>query len=227
MKKDKRVNSSLFSVWQFLIFWGFAAFIVSCCMIVFLADAGVSHGVIKERAPRVFFNILFLSVMFTIVDSIRRHYTVKRPIQNILVVTEQIRKGNFSVRIPVTRKKTHYNEFDIIVEDLNAMIEELAGIETLRTDFIANVSHELKTPLAVLQNYAVLLQDPELSEEKRKEYTVTLSEASRRLSALITNILKMNKLDNQTIYPEMKKYDLGEQLCECLLSFEDLWEKKS
>ena len=51
-------------------------------------------------------------------------------------------------------------------------------------------------------------------------------DASRRLSTLITNILKLNKLENQQIYPEKTVYDLGEQLCQCLLSFEDIWEEK-
>lgn len=75
------------------------------------------------------------------------------------------------------------------------MAEELSGTETLRTDFIANVSHELKTPLAVIQNYGTMLQQPDLSEEERLEYAKAITDASRRLSSLITNILKLNKLE--------------------------------
>ena len=84
------------------------------------------------------------------------------------------------------------------------MVQELSGIETLRTDFIANVSHELKTPLAVIQNYAVMLQQANLPEEQRAEYAKTIVDASCRLSDLITNILKLNKLENQQIYPEKR-----------------------
>lgn len=68
------------------------------------------------------------------------------------------------------------------------MAAELSGIETLRTDFIANVSHELKTPLAVIQNYGTMLQQPDLSEEQRIEYAKTVTASSRRLADLITNI---------------------------------------
>ncbi len=100
-------------------------------------------------------------------------------------------------------------------------------METLRTDFIANVSHELKTPLAVIQNYASLLQQPDLPEEERLEYARSVANASERLASLITNILKLNKLENQQIYPEKKRFDLGEQLCECLLGFENAWEAKN
>jgi signal transduction histidine kinase len=100
-------------------------------------------------------------------------------------------------------------------------------METLRTDFIANVSHELKTPLAVIQNYGTMLQQPNLSEEDRKDYARTVTNASQRLASLITNILKLNKLENQQIFPKKERFDLGEQLCECLLGFENAWEAKN
>ena len=71
-----------------------------------------------------------------------------------------------------------------------------------------------------------MLQQPGLSEKQRQEYAKTVTDASRRLADLITNILKLNKLENQQIYPEREVFDLGEQLCECLLAFEDVWEEK-
>ena len=72
-----------------------------------------------------------------------------------------------------------------------------------------------------------MLRQPDLPEQQRAEYAKTIMDASRRLSTLITNILKLNKLENQQIYPEKTVYDLGEQLCQCLLSFEDVWEEKN
>ena len=77
-----------------------------------------------------------------------------------------------------------------------------------------------------MQNYATLLQTPYLPEEKRIEYGRAIADASRRLSELITNILKLNKLENQTIFPNTVSYNLGEQLRECVLSVEELWEQK-
>jgi len=98
-------------------------------------------------------------------------------------------------------------------------------VETLRTDFIANVSHELKTPLAVMQNYGTLLQAPSLSEEKRIEYAKGVTDGSRRMADMMTNILKLNRLENQQIYPKADEFDLGEQICQCLLQYENVWEK--
>ena len=118
------------------------------------------------------------------------------------------------------------NEFDVIIADFNKMAEELSSIETLRTDFIASVSHELKTPLAVMQNYATMLQAPNLTAAQRVEYARAIADASRRLSELITNILRLNKLENQNIFPDVTQYNLGEQLRECVLALEDSWRKK-
>ena len=92
--------------------------------------------------------------------------------------------------------------------------------------FFANVSHEMKTPLAVMQNYGTLLQTPGLPEDERIAYARAVADGARRLADLMTNILKLNRLENQQIYPQMTVYDLGEQLCECLLGYESVWEQK-
>ena len=85
----------------------------------------------------------------------------------------------------------------------------------------------MKMPLAVIRNYGTLLQSPDLSEEKRIEYAKGINEASRRLADMITNILKLNRLENQQIYPNPTTFDLGEQLCESLLQYESTWERKN
>lgn len=135
-------------------------------------------------------------------------------------------QGDFSVRIQPVKGIPDETGFNRIIECLNKMAQELAGTETLRTDFIANVSHELKTPLAVMGNYATMLQRPGITEEEKNEYARAIGDASRRLAQLITNILKLNKLENQQVFPKHTEFDLGEQLCQCLLQFEDAWERK-
>jgi signal transduction histidine kinase len=195
---------------------------------VLASDLGIelTEENVESAAKITFINVVFLSLAFTVVDWIGRQLTVVRPVKRIIGAAKKITDGDFSVRISPTDTHFSQEEFNEIADCLNKMAEELSGTETLRTDFIANVSHELKTPLAVIQNYATILSQKNLSEEERLEYSKAISDASRRLNDLITNILKLNKLENQQIAPVFECFDLGEQVSECLLMFEDAWEKK-
>lgn len=231
--KDRQIRQVLFSLRRFFTFFVIICFVITCCMLLFLGRLESAIGKdllnanIEQAAKYTFANILLLSFLCTVVDEVRRRFTVERPVRRIIQAAAKIMKGDFSVRIQPIHSADSMDGFDTIIDYFNQMARELSGIETLRTDFIANVSHELKTPLAVIQNYGTLLQQPELPEEKRIEYAKQVSDAARRLADLISNILKLNKLENQQIFPLQKRYDLGEQLCECLLRFERLWEEKN
>ena len=217
---------------SFLLFFLSVGFVVSCCMMLFLNVLSKEMGIvytpdnIAEAAKITFLNVVIITVLFKTADFIRRRIMVDRPVKMITDAAKRIMNGDFSVRV----KHMHgsgMEGFNQIGESINAMAEELSSVETLRTDFIANVSHEMKTPLAVMQNYGTLLQTPDLPKEKRIEYAKTITDASRRLADMMTNILKLNRLENQQIYPNLTTFDLGEQLCESLLQYESTWERKN
>ena len=229
--KTRRFRSMLKTINNYVVFFLTVAFAVSCCMMLFVRTLADSMGLVFSEenigtaAKMTFLNVLLLTLLFGTIDRIRRKLMVDRPVKLITQATERIMQGDFSVRV----RPMHgagMEGFNQIGMAINAMAKELSGTETLRTDFIANVSHELKTPLAVMQNYGTLLQQPGLPEEKRIEYAKSVTDACRRLASLITNILKLNKLENQQIFPSVTEYDLSEQLCESLLQFESVWEKK-
>ena len=229
--KTRRFRSMLKTINNYVVFFLTVAFAVSCCMMLFVRTLADSMGLVFSEenigtaAKMTFLNVLLLTLLFGTIDRIRRKLMVDRPVKLITQATERIMQGDFSVRV----RPMHgagMEGFNQIGMAINAMAKELSGTETLRTDFIANVSHELKTPLAVMGNYATMLQRPGITEEERCEYAKAISEATRKLAQLITNILKLNKLENQQIFPQPKEFDLGEQLCECLLGFEDAWEAK-
>lgn len=233
--KERHIRKVLFSARRFFAFFLLMSFIITCCMLLFLSQMKTAMGigmdfpkeVIEQAAKYTFANIVLLSLLCTIVDEVWRRLTIERPVKRIVRAADKIMKGDFSVHIQPVHSTDSMDGFDTIIDYFNQMVRELSGIETLRTDFIANVSHELKTPLAVIQNYGTMLQQPGLSEEKRLEYAKSVTEASRGLAGLISNILKLNKLENQQFFPEKQTYNLGEQLCECLLNFENVWEEKS
>ena len=189
------------------------------------ADINLPRNFVETHARITFASIFVMAFLFTLIMGFSRKIRVEKPVKSILTATKKIKEGNFSARIP-ERTVRFKNEFDEIIENLNTMAAELSGVETLRMDFISNVSHELKTPLAVIQNYATILQDTNLSEENRIEYASKITEASRHLTSLITNILKLNKLENQQIFPEKTRFNLSEQIIECLLEFEPIWEER-
>lgn len=152
--------------------------------------------------------------------------TYEVPLQKISEATKKVASGDFSVYIPAINTPDKLDYLDVMIMDLNKMIEELGSIETLKTDFISNVSHEMKTPIAVIKNSAQLLQMKGTSEEQRQEYARNIDSAAGRLSDLITNILKMNKLEHQNIVPDTEDYDVCRQLCDCIIQFENRWEEK-
>nr|WP_297708464.1 HAMP domain-containing sensor histidine kinase [uncultured Butyrivibrio sp.] len=223
---DKKTRS-IFSLKRYIIIFLLIAFVVSCSFFLFLGSMNFTKEEIQANAILTFLNVLFLSLIFCLIDGIQRKISIERPVKKILKATEELAKGNFKARVEKVRLIHGRNEFDVIAENINMMAGELSGIETLRTDFVSNVSHELKTPLSVIGNYSTMLQAKDLSEEKRLEYAIAISDATSRLSELVTNILKLNKLENQQIYPDKTVYDLGEQLAECIVGFEDVWEKKN
>lgn len=149
------------------------------------------------------------------------------PMRIFAAATAKVANGDFSVYMPPYHTSDKLDYLDVMLLNFNKMVAELGSIETLKTDFFSNVSHEIKTPIAIIQNNAELLQRDTLSAEDRREYTRTIIDATKRLSGLITNMLKLNKLEKQTIKPISKKYDLCAQLCECALEFESLWEEKN
>lgn len=233
MKQESKVRTVLRLINNYLVFFLMVAFVITCCMTLFITILSKSLGVdftadnITVAAKLTFGNVMLLSLIFTIIDAVRRRATVEVPVRKIVKAAEQIMQGDFSVRISPIGKLGQYNEFDEIIDCFNKLAQELGSVETLRTDFIANVSHEMKTPLAVMQNYGTLLQAPGLSEEQRMEYAKGVTDGARRMADMMTNILKLNRLENQQIFPQVAEYDLGEQLCECLLQYEDVWEKNS
>lgn len=233
MKNKSKLSWLYLWLNYYIVFFLLVAFVITCCMMLFVTILSRTLGItftsddLNAAAKITLANVVFLSLLFTIMDGIRRKLSISRPIKNITDAAEKIVQGDFSVRIQHVHGFFDESAFNTIIDCFNKMAEELAGTETLRTDFVANVSHELKTPLAVMQNYGTMLQQPGLSEEKRMEYSKAITDASRRLANLITNILKLNKLENQQIFPTAAEYNLGEQLCECLLQFENEWEKKN
>ncbi|MGN0634036.1 MAG: sensor histidine kinase [Oscillospiraceae bacterium] len=147
-----------------------------------------------------------------------------KPIQNISNAFDELSKGNFSIKISEDQK---LQEIRDMAKHFNEMTFDLSHIETLRSDFVVNVSHEFKTPIAAIEGYATLLENPSLTKENHDRYVEKILDNSRRLSNLSSDILTLSKLENQETIPNQKFYRLDEQLRRLILSLENKWTEKN
>ena len=210
--------------------------LVGLYLIAFLLLSGIHTGLIvlmtewkvsatvSSIVPVIYWLVASIALTFFTRYKMRQLY--ERPMKMLAQAASQVARGDFSIYIPPINSADKQDYFDVMIGDFNRMVEALGSIETMKTDFISNVSHEIKTPLAVIQNTAELMDHPDLTPEARQAYVDTIRAASKRLSGLITNILKLNKLEKQIITPDRTVYDLSAQLAECAVQFEAMWEKK-
>lgn len=168
------------------------------------------------------FGCLFSAVLVYITRA--RIYS--QNIQMVCKAAQRVADGDFSVRLHVYENKIQKTEIDLLKEDFNKMVAELSSLEGLREGFISDVSHEIKTPLSVIQGYITLLEDIDVPKKKRNEYIHLISTEIRKLSALVTNVLKINRIENQGIV-QKENYSLDEQLRCCILNFEEKIDEKA
>lgn len=180
----------------------------------------------KVGANPVGFVLVILGISITVSSYIAYYINnrILRPIRTLSDASKEVATGDFSVRI---HSVTDVEELNTTFDNFNNMVKELGSIETLRNDFVANVSHEFKTPLAAIEGYTMLLQDENLTLEEQNEYIAKITDNTRRLSSLTGDILLLSKLDNQTFVAEKKHYRLDEQIREAILTHEIVWTNKA
>lgn len=152
---------------------------------------------------------------------------ILRHINSVKKAAQTVAAGDYSVRIPPHKKGDKKDDFQVLFDDFNTMAEALESTEMLKKDFISNISHELKTPLAAIQNFSTMLQSDGVPEEDRKEFARNISEATERLTTLVSDILSLSRLENQRTVINKGEYNLSEQLTRAIIAFEHVWEKKN
>lgn len=200
-------------------------FVVNICFSILSKFNKFNNGKFHDLGGMLFF-ILFnvtLAAFFTLAICISVNNFMK-PINEIISATNKVAKGDFSIRLDEENVEHEIRDMNV---SFNKMVKELSSIETLRNDFIVNVSHEFKTPIAAIEGYATLLQDSDLTENEKREYAKIILDSTKQLSSLSGNILKLSKLETQEIIPDKKYFCLDEQLRQALLLLESQWSKKN
>lgn len=220
-----RVKESRFPPSLFIIYLGVLLLMSGIHTgLILLAETQRWNDMIQTIVPIVYWSTVAIGLTLFTRRKIRKTY--EEPMHKLAEATRKVANGDFSVYVSPLNTLEKKDYLDVMILDFNKMVEELGSIETLKTDFVSNVSHEMKTPISVIKNYAQLLKRGQIAEEQQVEYAKIIDDAAGRLSDLISNILKLNKLENQRITPERSVYDVSRQLCDCILQFEDAWEEK-
>lgn len=220
---NKKLHSRLWLYFTGVIFatiFGIFLFITLLWFILF--RFGVAD--IDPRFKQI--PILFFALGSVLLGTVIAMFVGKRiirPLQNFSKAFDELSKGNFHIKVSEDEAIMEIRE---MAQRFNAMVYDLSHIETLRSDFVANVSHEFKTPIAAIEGYATLLQNHGLPPEKQDRYIEKILDNSRRLSRLSGNILTLSKLENQEMILHKTEYRLDEQIRKCILMLENKWAVK-
>jgi signal transduction histidine kinase len=177
----------------------------------------------STASPRRAISIMvYISIFLGVVIATLLSQRSVKPIRDMMKATEKVSQGNFSVMV----NGSFVFELDALAVSFNKMVQELKGIETLRSDFVRNFSHEFKTPITSIRGFAKLLQAGDASEEEKQEYLNIIVQESERLVHLSTNVLNLSKIESTEIISEKTIYCLDEQIRLAIVMLEPKWSDK-
>ena len=205
------------------------AFIVAAELVV---AVGVSYGVAvlfrylpgpTAALPSSFWMIVF-SIVIGLIFAFCLNRLFFKPIKRLSAAMKKVAAGDFKVRLD-SKNVTH--EVQDIYANFNLMTKELEATEILQTDFISNVSHEIKTPISAVEGYVTLLQDTTCTEEEKQQYIDKILFNTHRLSELVGNVLLLSKLEAQAIETSKSRFRADEQIRRSIMLLEPKWEAKN
>lgn len=149
-------------------------------------------------------------------------YRLTKPLKQMSEASRAMAKGDFSKRIPVTSD----DEIGELAASFNMMTNSLAQLEGMRKSFVANVSHELKTPMTTIGGFIDGILDGTIEAEKQDYYLNIVSQEVKRLSRLVQSMLSMAKLESGELVLKYELFDLRELLLTVVISQEQRIEAK-
>lgn len=166
--------------------------------------------------------VMVISLLLSIAISLLIASRLTRPITKIMNSASELAKGNYNIKF----ENGGYTEINQLASTLNFATQELSKTDQLRRDLIANISHDLRTPLTMVKMYAELIRDVSgETAEKRNVHAQVIIEETDRLSALITDILDLSKIQSGTAQITSAKFDLCEKAQTILNRFHALSER--
>lgn len=216
---------------------GELSFIVSAPVVVnddtvavVFATQSITNGLSPyvSAISRMFFITALVALIISFFTIYWLTARLTKPLHEMADAAKQYANGDFSSRIIIrnTFMSNRHDEIYELVNAFNSMAQALATLEMSRRSFVANVSHELKTPMTTIGGFIDGILDGTISEEKHGQYLSVVSDEVKRLSRLVTGMLNMSKIESGEFKLNPMKFDLSEMIIKTLLSFEQLIENK-
>ena len=209
-----------------LYYWLILIFVV---LFSFIAVAGIMFSLehmslIKKLS---FSALVALLAVASVTIALMSYFVGRRilaPMVKLSKASKEVARGNYNISVSDSSK---LEEVQTTFRNFNAMVRQLDSISTLSSDFVANVSHEFKTPLTAIEGYATLLQDHSLTDDERDEYVGKILYNSQRLTTLVGNILTLSKIESDQLAPQYTQFRLDEQIRQAVVMLEAEWSAKN
>lgn len=210
-----------------LVLFVFAVMMVTFVLVATIIAILYYTGLLTFDDDRIFepwfyFLVIFLCIVLGMALTFFFSNKMLSPIRMVIVAIHKVAQGDFNVQVDIKG----INELEELSKSFNKMTNELSSIETLRSDFVNNFSHEFKTPIVSMRGFAKMLKEEDLKEEERQEYLDIIIAESERLAALSTNVLNMSRYENISIVPDKAPFRLDEQIRKVILLMEPKWSQK-
>jgi len=184
-------------------------------------------GILERIFPWItrfpdFVSMIVISLLIALVVTRPLSRLFFDPVKKVREAMRTISDGDFDIRLETESSSVEVQE---LFAGFNMMAQDLSTNEMLQSDFVSNVSHELKTPINAIEGNVTLLQNTELNEEQA-ELVEDILEDSQRLSGLIGNMLLLTKVDHQGIAEHHTTFSLDEQIRQCIIALERSWTRK-
>ncbi len=225
------MKNRFYSIWFRIVTAFFWIMVFTCCAVglsVHLSNRLNLWRFLSFPLTSLHFITLLalISILFGSLISMFALRHVLNPIMELSKAMQKVAKGDYTIRLAPPPHGPKSEMYDLW-NSFNQMVRELGSTETLHADFVSNVSHEFKTPLATISGYATLLQDDTLTAEERSEYINTIIQSTKELSRMTGNILSLSRLENQSIISEKESFQVDEQIRRCILRLEPLWSARN
>ena len=198
--------------------------LLACVGLAFLID-NIAHTLNPNWNIPLLLELVIVSVVVGGVMTAIISRAFFNPVKNLRQAMDKVANGDFTIQLDTDKSSS--GEIKELYAGFNLMTNELKATEILQTDFISNVSHEFKTPINAIEGYSTLLQGCENLDDDQKEYVEKILFNTGRLSSLVSNILLLSKIENQSIQAKREVFSLDEQIRETIVALETAWAPKN